>query len=108
MYPYQQQYQPMYRDYFVGQAAPAAPPAAPSVPARSTQSTGMKVAETILTVGFSGAVAYNGIRAGMNQKGLNSAAGWVAGVGGSVLGLVVLTSIVSPPLARTINTFRFA
>ena len=105
MYPYQQQYQPMYREYSVGQApaAPAAPSAVPSGP-----SAGIKVAETLLTVGFTGAVAYTGIRAGLKEKGAKSAAGWVAGVGGSVLGLALITSIVSPPLAAKMNPFRFA
>lgn len=105
MYPYQQQYQPMYREYSVGQAPAAAP--APSLPAQGP-SVGVKVAETILTVGFTGAVAYTGIRAGMKEKGVKSVAGWVAGVGGSVLGLALLTSVVSPPLAHKINPFRFA
>lgn len=106
MYPYQQQYQPMYRDYSVGQAPLA--PVAPSVVVPSVQSAGVKVAETLLTAGFTGAVAYTGIRAGMKEKGLKSAAGWVAGVGGSVLGLALITSIVSPPLASKMNPFRFA
>lgn len=106
MYPYQQQYQPMYREYSVGQAPAPVAPSAPAVP--SGPSTGVKVAETILTVGFTGAVAYTGIRAGMKEKGIKSAAGWVAGVGGSVLGLALLTSVVSPPLAAKINPFRFA
>lgn len=106
MYPYQQQYQPMYREYSVGQAPVA--PAAPAPVIASGPSAGVKVAETLLTVGFTGAVAYTGIRAGLKEKGAKSAAGWVAGVGGSVLGLALITSIVSPPLAAKMNPFRFA
>lgn len=68
---------------------------------------GMKVAETLLTLGFTGAMAYTGIRAGLKEKGVNSAVGWVAGIGGALLGLAGVTVIVSPPLAARINPFRF-
>jgi len=123
MYPYQQQYQPRFRDYWVGQApagaapaGPAAPPApaaapagAPAAPGKpAAPSVGVRVAETVLTVGFSAAVVYTGIQAGLKQKGINSVAGWVAGVGGGILGLATLTGIASPSLAQKINPFRFA
>lgn len=114
MYPYQQQYQPMFRDYrslAQGPAAPAQAPAqAPAAPAASGTSTAVKVAQTVATVGVTGAIAYTGIKAGMSKKGTQTdkVVGWVAGVGGVVLGLAAVTSFVSPPLARSINPFRFA
>jgi hypothetical protein len=116
MYPYQQQYQPTYRDYHsMAQAAPVttAPAGAPipaqaAPPPRTGPSTAVKVAETVLTVGVTGAIAYTGIKTGMSKKGTDQVVGYVAGVGGVVLGLAALTSIVSPSFARTINPFRFA
>jgi len=87
-------------------AAPAAPAAAaPGVPSGPT--TGVKVVETLLTLGFTGAMAYTGIRVGLKENGTNSALGWMAGVGGGLLGLAGLAAIVSPPLAARINPFRF-
>jgi hypothetical protein len=68
---------------------------------------GMKVAETLLTLGFTGAMVYTGVRVGLKEKGANSAVGWVAGVGGGLLGLAGLAAIISPPLAARINPFRF-
>jgi|SRR5579871_1944077 len=111
MYPYQQQYQPTFRDYrSMAQAAPAAPAAAPAAPAapRVGPSAAVKVAETVLTVGVTGAIAYTGIKTGMSKKGTDRVVGYVAGVGGVILGLAAVSSIVSPSFARTINPFRFA
>jgi hypothetical protein len=112
MYPYQQQYQPAYRDYSsIGQ--PSTPPASVPTPAPAASSDGgvsqgVVVAEKVLSLAFAGAVAYTGIRAGLKEKGLGSAAGWVAGVGGSVLGLTTLVGVISPQLAHKANPFRFA
>jgi hypothetical protein len=113
MYLYQQQYQPLYRNYAAIGQGPATPPAAPSVPTPAPVSdggvsTGVVVAEKVLSVAFAGAVAYTGIRAGLKEKGLGSAAGWVAGVGGGLLGLTTLVGVVSPQLAHKVNPFRFA
>lgn len=111
MYPYQQQYQPAYRDYSsIGQPASVSPPlpAPAPTPSDGGVSTGVMVAEKVLSLAFAGAVAYTGVRAGMKEKGLGSAAGWVAGVGGGLLGLTTLVGVVSPQLAHKVNPFRFA
>lgn len=109
MYPYQQQYQPMYREYAMAQGSTPGPVAtAVAAAGPSGPSTGVKVVETLLTVGFTSAVVYTGVNAGMKEKGTKSAVGWVAGVGGAVLGLAAVAAIVSPPLASKINPFRFA
>lgn len=111
MYPYQQQYQPQYREYRVGQPVPpaAAPSSVAVVPVAAEPSAGWKVAQTLLTLGFTGAVAYTGITAGMKEKGAKSAAGWVAGLGGALLGVAALTAVASPSFASKIAPpFRFA
>jgi hypothetical protein len=111
MYPYQQQYQPGYREYSaIGQPASVPPslPAPTPTPSDGGVSTGVVVAEKVLSLAFAGAVTYTGIRAGMKQSGLGSAAGWVAGVGGGILGLTTLVGVVSPQLAHKVNPFRFA
>lgn len=113
MYPYQQQYQPMHRSYYsmaqpVPPPAPTVPAPAPAPSAPGAMSPGLRTAEKALGLVFSGAVAYTGITVGMKAKGIKSAAGWVAGVGGAVLGVATLTSFASPSFASKINPFRFA
>jgi hypothetical protein len=111
MYPYQQQYQPTFRDYrsLAQGAAPAQAPApSPAPEAPRGSSTAVKVAETVLTVGVMGAIGYTGIKTGMTKKGTDQIVGYVAGVGGVILGLAAVSSFVAPSFARTINPFRFA
>lgn len=70
-----------------------------------------EVAKALISLSVSGTAAWIGIRAGTREEGLVSAAGWVAGIGGVLRGVITLERLVSflssPPLSRQTMSIPF-